>query len=123
MQESINIDVNSHYIEEQSRPELNQFVFAYNITIENFGTGTVQLLNRYWYIKDSEERKQEVQGEGVIGEQPKISPGESYSYTSGVVIHTPPGTMQGHYEFVAADNSLFKVEIPLFALVLPHSLH
>ena len=123
MQPSIIIDVNSHYIEEQSRPEINQFVFAYNITIENQSNGKVQLLNRYWYIKDSDNREQEVQGEGVVGEQPRLMPGESYRYTSGVVIHTPPGTMQGHYEFIGDNNENFKVDIPLFALVLPQSLH
>ena len=119
----ISIQVKAQYIDEQSRPENNQHVFAYTVRIENNSCDTVQLLSRYWYIQDSENRIQEAKGEGVIGEQPTLAPGESFTYTSGAVIHTPPGTMKGHYRFKKKDGEEFDQEIPMFALILPGSLH
>lgn len=123
MSHPIDIQVKAQYIEEQSRPEESKHVFAYTIRIENQGDKTAQLLSRYWHITDAESRVQEVQGEGVVGEQPTLKPGESYSYTSGVIIQTPPGTMEGHYQFKTDEGEDFLAPIPLFALVPPESLH
>lgn len=117
------VQVQSFYIESQSSPEDERFVFAYTITIRNLGRTTVQLLGRYWLITNGNGRKTEVQGEGVVGKQPHIEPGNDYQYTSGAVIETPLGTMQGHYEMVDAQGETFKVEIPVFRLAIPTFIH
>ena len=124
MENDVNVKVQAEYIEEQSRPENQQLVFAYTIRIENHGQENVQLLTRYWEIKESTGSTQVVEGEGVVGEQPTLAPGESYTYTSGAVIQSPPGTMHGHYTFESKDNGKqFEVEIPMFVLALPQTLH
>ena len=91
------VHVQSVYVESQSSPDEERFVFAYTVTIRNLGRMPVQLRGRYWLITNGNGREIEVQGEGVVGEQPHIAPGEEYQYTSGAVIETPMGTMQGHY--------------------------
>jgi ApaG protein len=117
------VQVQSFYIESQSSPEDERFVFAYTVTIRNLGRTAVQLLGRYWLITNGNGRETEVQGEGVVGEQPHIEPGNDYQYTSGAVIETPLGTMQGHYTMVDAQGETFKVEIPVFRLAIPTFIH
>lgn len=117
------VQVQSFYIESQSSPEDERFVFAYTVTIRNLGRTAVQLLGRYWLITNGNGRETEVQGEGVVGEQPHIEPGNDYQYTSGAVIETPLGTMQGHYAMVDAQGEAFKVEIPVFRLAIPTFIH
>ena len=119
----IDIEVETHYIEEQSLPDEDRFVFAYTITIHNNGTLPAKLLNRHWVITDGDGKTQEVRGEGVVGEQPHIGPGDYFRYTSGTVLDTPVGTMQGSYQMLADDGKEFEAIIPVFTLSQPHTLH
>ena len=123
--EKYNIDVviETAYIDEQSSPVLHHFVFSYTISITNTGELPTKLLRRHWFITNSEGKVFEVEGEGVIGDQPKIAPGETYSYTSGTVLDTPVGTMQGSYQMIAEDGSQLEVTIPAFTLAQPKHLH
>ena len=116
----INITVNPFYLEDQSEPNNNHYVWAYKITINNNGKETVQLKNRYWKITDSSGNSREVSGSGVVGEQPILKPGEKYEYTSGAPLNTPSGFMNGYYEMSKKDGSNFEVEIPLFSLDSPY---
>jgi ApaG protein len=104
------------FIEDESIPHENHFVWLYHITIENKGNGIVHLLNRYWHITDSTSLVQEVKGPGVIGKQPVIRPGEKFEYTSGVNLRTPSGIMMGKYEFSDENGALFDAAIPAFSL-------
>ncbi|MBI6548847.1 Co2+/Mg2+ efflux protein ApaG [Xenorhabdus lircayensis] len=115
----IYIQVQSAYVESQSQPEQQRFVFAYTISIRNLGHFTVQLISRYWRITNSDGRKTETQGEGVVGKQPLIPSGTEYSYNSGVILETPLGTMEGHYEMIDLDGRPFRVAIPVFRLAIP----
>tara|TARA_B100000686_G_scaffold86671_1_gene93545 strand:+ start:126 stop:518 length:393 start_codon:yes stop_codon:yes gene_type:complete len=117
---NINITVQSFYLEEQSDPNANHYVWAYQITINNKGEETVQLKNRSWTITDSTGNATEVKGEGVVGEQPVLKPGQKYKYTSGTPLNTPSGFMTGHYEMINNNGNQFDVEIPLFSLDSPH---
>ena len=117
------VHVQSVYIASQSDPENDRYVFAYTITIRNLGRTAVQLLGRYWLITNGNGRETEVQGEGVIGEQPLIEAGSEFQYTSGAVIETPMGTMQGHYEMIDSEGEAFRVEIPVFRLAIPTQIH
>jgi ApaG protein len=108
---------------EHSEPEEDRFVFAYTITLINRGTISAQLLSRHWIITDSDSQIEEVRGEGVVGEQPVLKPGEGFRYTSGAVIETPVGTMHGTYQMVAEDGKEFDAEIPRFVLSAPRTLH
>ncbi|WP_342322255.1 Co2+/Mg2+ efflux protein ApaG [Kosakonia sp. BYX6] len=119
----VSIQVQSIYIESQSLPDNERYVFAYTVTIRNLGRTSVQLLKRYWLITNGNGRETEVQGEGVVGEQPHIEPGGEYQYTSGAVIETPLGTMQGHYEMVDAQGNAFRIAIPVFRLAVPIVIH
>ena len=119
----ITVNVRPQYLPEQSDPDNQQYAFAYTVTIRNLGRTPVQLLGRYWLITNGNGREIEVQGEGVVGEQPHIAPGEEYQYTSGAVIETPLGTMQGHYEMVDADGNAFRIAIPVFRLAVPTLIH
>jgi len=119
----ITVEVQTVYVEAQSIPEQNRFVFAYTITIRNDGSANAKLLSRHWVITDSNEKVQEVRGEGVVGEQPLLQPGESFQYTSGTMIGTPVGSMQGSYQMVADDGVEFEAEIPPFTLSVPRTLH
>ena len=120
---NIDISVETHYLAEQSDPQANRFVFSYHITISNNNDETVQLISRYWRITDGNEQVQEVEGEGVVGEQPFIGPGSSFSYTSGTVLATEVGSMQGHYEMQTDDEEQFITEIAPFTLAQPNALH
>ena len=123
MNNNINVNVKTRYLEKESIPEEQRYVYAYEIHIENNGGETAQLISRYWKIVDSNEQVQEVQGLGVVGQQPKLEPGQSYQYTSGAVLETETGLMQGHYVFKKEDGEEFEAEIPAFALVRPSALH
>jgi ApaG protein len=117
---SIKITVKPVYLEDQSSPTENHFVWAYHIRIENHGGDTVQLRNRYWRITDSLGRVQEVRGAGVVGEQPVLKPGESYEYTSGTPLPTPSGIMVGAYQMEGTNGERFDVAVPAFSLDSPH---
>lgn len=121
--ENVLITVSTSYLEDQSQPAKDKYVYSYTISIRNQGTKAVQLLSRYWHITDANDQVQEVQGVGVVGEQPMIPPGEFYSYTSGTVIATPTGLMKGYYTMQEENGQQFEAAIPLFALVQPHALH
>jgi len=116
----IRIVVQPHFLEDQSTPDENHYVWAYKVKIENHGPRTVQLKNRYWRITDAIGRVQEVRGPGVVGEQPVLHPGESFEYTSGCPLPTPSGIMAGTYEMHAEDGEVFDVAIPPFSLDSPH---
>lgn len=113
----------SFYMELQSIPEEDRYLFAYVMTIRNLGLDTVQLLSRYWLITDANGRQTEVRGQGVIGEQPIIQRHEAHEYTSATVLETPIGTMQGHYVMKNEQGTLFQVEIPIFRLAVPNCLN
>ena len=115
----ITVRVAVSYLPEQSEPGKGRWFWAYHIRIENGGTRTVQLVSRQWTISDGRGAEHEVQGEGVVGEQPMIEPGGSFDYVSGCPLTTPTGTMEGHYQMVAADGTRFPIEIPRFPLVAP----
>ena len=119
----IRIEPVSTYVADQSDPSRDQFVFAYTIRITNTGTVAAKLVSRHWIITDSEHRVQEVRGEGVIGQQPRLAPGESFEYTSGASLNTPVCTMRGSYRMVAEDGREFDATIPPFTLSVPRTLH
>jgi len=121
--DNVSIEVKSQYQAEQSDPESNRFVFAYHITITNHNEQPVQLMSRRWLIVDGDQKTQEVEGEGVVGEQPVIAPDDSYSYTSGAVLATSVGSMQGHYNMRTDDGEEFITPISPFTLAQPNSLH
>lgn len=120
---AIDIHVATRYLDEQSAPEEDRFVFAYTISIRNEGATAAQLLRRHWVITDANGRVQEVRGDGVVGEQPWLQPGENFEYTSGAVLETSVGTMQGSYELVGDDGTVFEAPIPMFTLSVPRTLH
>jgi len=119
----IRVSVDTEYLEEQSNPEEEYFVFAYTIKIANSGTETAQLLTRHWIIEDSNKKVQEVHGEGVVGEQPVLKPGQEFIYTSGTMLETPVGSMRGSYQMRADDGTLFDATIEPFYLSQPRVLH
>jgi len=115
----VTIRVSVSFLPEQSEPGRGHWFWAYHIRIENGGEHAVQLVTRHWVIVDGRGGRQEVRGEGVVGEQPVIEPGGSYDYVSGCPLHTPTGAMEGSYRMVADDGSSFDVTIPRFALIGP----
>ena len=117
------IEAAPYYIDSQSAPEENRFVFAYTITITNVGNTPAKLLRRHWLITDSNGKIQEISGDGVVGEQPYLKPGEAFRYTSGALIETPVGIMQGKYELVSDNGENFNAHIPKFTLSVPRTLH
>ena len=119
----IQVKVTTQYIEAESNPEANRFIFAYTITIENKGDIPAKLLSRHWIITDANNRVQEVKGKGVIGEQPYLRPGQSFQYTSGTMLETPVGSMQGTFQMVADDDHHFDAVIDPFSLALPRMLN
>jgi len=121
--QDIDISVNTQYLQDQSDPENNRYVFAYTIGIENKGQKPVQLLSRHWIITDDNEKVEEVRGTGVVGQQPLIAPGQIFHYTSGAILTTGFGTMQGSYEMVSEDGEKFAAEIPAFLLSRPLTVH
>ena len=115
----ISITVNPYFLEDQSEPDDQHYVWAYQVTIDNQGNEKVQLKNRYWKIIDSNGIQQEVRGEGVVGEQPILNPGEKFEYTSGTPLSTPSGFMEGHYEMETNQGAKFEAYIPQFSLDSP----
>lgn len=119
----IQIEALVKHLAEQSDEADNRYVFSYTITLTNNGEETVQLLSRHWIITDSNNHVQEVRGQGVVGEQPVLRPGQSFAYTSGTVLATPVGTMTGSYQMVTEDGAKFDAPIPQFVLSVPRVLH
>lgn len=115
----IAVNVEPFYLEDQSEPSKNRYVWAYRITIDNQSDGRVKLLSRYWHITDGTGRVEEVRGPGVVGDQPELNPGDSYQYTSGCPLPTPSGIMVGRYTMRDEKGDHFDVEIPAFSLDLP----
>ena len=120
---AIDIKVQSRFLPEQSTPEDGRFVFAYTIRIHNSGQVPARLISRHWLITDGNGKIQEVRGEGVVGEQPWLRPGEDFEYTSGAVLETGMGTMQGSYQMLADDGTHFDAPISAFTLSIPRTLH
>lgn len=117
------VEAQPQFIQEQSLPEQNRYVFAYTITITNVGELAAKLLTRQWLITDSNGKVQEVRGDGVVGKQPVLKPGNIFRYTSGAIIETPVGIMQGHYIFISEQDERFTAIIPKFTLSIPRVLH
>ncbi|QDH70785.1 Co2+/Mg2+ efflux protein ApaG [Marilutibacter alkalisoli] len=117
------IQVATRYLDDQSEPEQDRYVFSYTIHIRNSGTVPARLLARHWIITDANGKVQEVEGDGVVGEQPWLRPGEAFEYTSGAMLETDLGTMQGHYQILADDGTRFDAPIPPFTLTIPRTLH
>jgi len=123
LDESIDVSVETNYIKEQSKPDSDFYVFSYTITITNNGFETAQLMTRHWVITDSNSKTQEVRGDGVVGEQPILKPGESFVYSSGTMIETPVGTMHGSYGMMGENGNSFDATINEFILATPRVLH
>jgi ApaG protein len=119
----IKVAARSQFQAEQSSPADGRYVFSYTITIENRGDAAARLLDRHWIITDSDGRVQEVRGQGVVGEQPHLRPGERFQYTSGTILTTPIGSMHGSYGMVGDDGTRFDAEIPAFSLASIRSIH
>lgn len=119
----IDIAAVTQYLESQSVPDADRYVFAYTITIHNSGAAPARLLARHWIITDANGKVQEVRGDGVVGEQPRLSPGEYFRYTSAAMIATPVGVMRGAYRLVSDEGEAFEAEIPAFTLAIPRVLH
>ena len=119
----IQVNVQSIYVLEHSRPDDDHYVFAYTVTIQNTGTVAAQLKTRHWIITDANAKVQEVRGDGVVGEQPSLGPGEGFRYTSAAVIETPVGSMYGSYQMIAEDGHRFDAPIPAFSLSVPNLVH
>jgi ApaG protein len=116
----IKVTVRPRYLEEQSEPDEGRYFWSYTIEIANVGDRIVQLTHRYWEITDANGRREEVRGPGVVGEQPKLKPGDAFSYTSGCPLKTPSGIMVGAYRMVDESGEAFDVAIPAFSLDSPH---
>ncbi len=119
----IKVQVATNYIDDQSEPRCNQYVFAYTIKILNQGSIAAQLISRHWIITDANGKIQEVDGDGVVGEQPYLSPGEEFSYSSGAILETPVGSMHGIYRMVADDGITFDAPVAPFTLAVPRILN
>ena len=119
----IRVQVATRFLDEQSQPTQNRFVFSYTVTIRNRGAVPAKLLSRHWIITDGNGKVQEVRGDGVVGEQPRVRPGEDYQYTSGAVLETAVGTMRGSYQMLSEDGTRFDAAIPEFTLSVPRTLH
>jgi|TARA_B110000977_G_scaffold16205_1_gene19875 ApaG protein len=122
-QHNITVDVTSTHIKEQSDANAERYVFTYTVTIHNEGLMAAQLLSRHWIITNADGKTQEVRGDGVVGEQPNLNPGDSFQYTSGTMLETPVGSMQGSYQMQADDGTTFDAEIKPFTLSVPNALH
>ena len=120
---TIDVQVRTRFVPDQSRPADNRYVFAYTITLHNRGSVSAQLLTRHWVITDANGKVEEVRGDGVVGEQPWMRPGDDFEYTSGAVLETPVGTMGGSYLMLADDGTRFEAPIPSFTLSIPRTLH
>ena len=120
---NIRVTVKPHFLESQSLPEQQKYVWAYTITVENQSEETVKLLTRHWIITDGLGRKQEVKGDGVVGEQPTLNPGDSFEYSSGCPLSTPSGLMEGSYCMINHRTEMFEIAVPVFSLDSPYDRH
>jgi ApaG protein len=119
----IRVEVETSYLEDQSEPRERRFVFSYTITIRNEGEVPAKLMTRHWVITDSDGHVREVRGDGVVGEQPYLLPGQGFRYSSGAVLETPVGSMHGSYQMIGDDGAQFDATIPAFRLAIPGMLH
>ena len=119
----VRVRVQARYAAEHSQPQLNRWFFLYTVEIVNEGEETVQLVSRHWIIADATERVEEVRGEGVVGEQPVLEPGDAFEYTSGCPLGTPFGSMHGSYQMVTESGGRFDAEIARFELAEPGAIH
>ena len=120
---AIEISVRTRYLADQSSPQADRYVFAYTITLHNVGEVAAQLLTRHWIITDGNGKVEEVRGDGVVGQQPHLEPGDRFEYTSGAVLDTEVGSMHGSYQMLALDGKRFDAPIPAFTLSVPRKLH
>lgn len=120
---TIDVQVETRFVPDQSKPHDNRYVFAYTVTLRNAGDMPARLLTRHWVITDANGKVEEVRGEGVVGEQPWLRPGDHYQYSSGAVLDTVVGTMRGSYQMLADDGTHFDAPIPPFTLSIPRTLH
>ena len=120
---TLEIQIATQFLDEESIPEQDRYVFAYTIRIRNLGRLPAQLLARHWIITDGNGRTEEVHGDGVVGEQPRLEPGEQFTYTSGATLPTSVGTMEGRYDMIGDDGTRFDAPIPPFTLAAPRTLH
>ena len=120
---NLEVYIDTCFLEEESRPEDEHYAFAYTIIIKNKGNASAQLISRHWFVTDANGDVHEVQGLGVVGEQPRLSPGNQFKYTSGAILATPVGSMQGTYTMLSEDGREFDVNIPPFRLAAPHLIH
>jgi ApaG protein len=120
---AIEVTVQSRFLEDQSEPERDHYVFSYTVRVRNAGSVAARLLERHWIVTDGNGDVEEVRGEGVVGQQPRIEPGERFEYTSGAVLKTDVGSMRGSYRMQADDGTGFDAEIPAFTLSVPRVLH
>lgn len=120
---TVKVHVTAEFLPQQSAPAQDRYAFAYHIDIENHSQQPVQLISRHWLISDGNQHTEEVKGEGVVGQQPVISPGSHFRYSSGAVLRTPIGSMQGTYQMITADGTPFNAEIPMFQLICSQEVH
>ena len=120
---TIDVQVETRFVPDQSKPHDNRYVFAYTVTLHNAGDMPARLLTRHWVITDANGKVEEVRGEGVVGDQPWMRPGDRYQYSSGAVLDTAVGTMRGSYQMLADDGTHFDAPIPSFTLSIPRTLH
>ncbi|MBU2977653.1 Co2+/Mg2+ efflux protein ApaG [Alteromonas sp. C1M14] len=120
---NIMVSVSTKHLPDHPASGSDKYAFAYHITIKNYSTSRVQLINRYWLITDGNGKNTEVKGEGVVGKQPLIEPASEYQYTSGALLDTPVGSMQGYYEMKNEDGERFRVPIDIFSLSVPNALN
>jgi len=120
---TIDVQVETRFVPDQSKPHDNRYVFAYTVTLHNAGDMPARLLTRHWVITDANGKVEEVRGEGVVGDQPWMRPGDRYQYSSGAVLDTAVGTMRGSYQMLADDGTHFETPIPPFTLSIPRTLH
>lgn len=119
----IAVEVETEFVGEQSDPGSGRYVFSYTITMRNDGELAARLLTRHWLITDANGKVQEVRGEGVVGKQPYLRPGEGFRYSSGAILETPVGAMQGHYEWIGDDGQRFRAPVDPFTLAIPGALN
>jgi ApaG protein len=123
MNSRINVEVETSYLPDQSDPDDGRYAFSYTITVRNDGDEPARLMQRHWLITDANGKTEEVHGDGVLGQQPHLKPGQGFRYSSGTVLETPVGAMEGRYEMVGDDGTRFDAPIPVFRLSMPGILH
>ena len=119
----VTVAAQAFFLEEQSNPDRDRYVFAYTVQVQNQGNIAAKLLSRHWIITDANGKVEEIRGEGVVGEQPYLRPGEGFQYTSGAILETSVGSMKGSYQMLADDGVTFDADIPAFVLSIPRTLH